>query len=65
MSVKAFLYIISTVLVIWSIDSVNINKIFKTNRDIQAKIFYFILALCLIELLTNFMYNVFSAFYNV
>lgn len=61
MSVKFFLYIFSSIIVIWSFDSVNINQIFKKNKINQAKIFYFILALCMIELLTSFLYNLFEA----
>ena len=61
MSSKLFLYLFSSVVVIFSIDSININQIFKKNRVFQAKIFYFLLALCMIELLTNFLYNLFEA----
>lgn len=61
MSAKVFLYLFSTIVVIYSIDSVNINQIFKKNKIMQAKIFYFLLALCMIELLTSFLYNLFEA----
>ena len=61
MSAKVFLYLFSSIIVIWSIDSVNINQIFKKNKNNQAKIFYFLLALCMIELLTSFFYNLFEA----
>ena len=61
MSVKFFIYIFSTIIVIYSLDSININQIFKKNKETHAKIFYFILALCMIELLTSFLYNVFEA----
>lgn len=61
MDAKLFLYIFSTIVVIYSIDSVNINLIFKKNKINQARIFYFILALCMIELLTSFLYNLFEA----
>ena len=60
MEAKLIIYIISSFLVIWSIDSINITTIFKRNKETQAKIFYFILALCLIELLTEFLYNIFE-----
>mgnify|MGYP004503593241 FL=1 len=60
MDAKLFLYIFSTIFVIYSIDSVNINLIFKKNKINQARIFYFILALCMIELLTSFLYNLFE-----
>lgn len=61
MSVKFFIYIFSSIIVIWSIDSININSIFKKNKNVQANVFYFVLALCLIELLTSFIYNLFEA----
>ncbi len=60
MTARLLLYIFSSVVVMWSIDSVNITAIFKKNRIAQAKVFYFILALCLIELLTDFLYNLFE-----
>lgn len=61
MSAKFFLYLFSTIVVIYSIDSININQIFKKNKITQARIFYFILALCMIEILTSFLYNLFEA----
>ena len=61
MSAKFFLYLFSTIIVIYSIDAININQIFKKNRVNQAKTFYFLLALCMIELLTSFLYNLFEA----
>ena len=60
MSAKLFLYLFSSVIVIWSIDSVNINQIFKKNKVYQARIFYFLIALCMIEILTSFLYNLFE-----
>jgi len=41
MSVKFFIYCLITILVIWAMDSVNINGIFKKNKILQARIFYF------------------------
>ena len=41
MNGKFFLYILVTIAVIWSLDAVNINQIFKKNRIIQARVFYF------------------------
>lgn len=61
MSAKFFLYLFSSIIVIYSIDSVNINQIFKKNKVMQAKIFYFLLAVCMIEILTSFLYNLFEA----
>lgn len=56
---KFFIYILSTVLVIWSMDSVNINKIFKKNKEPQARLFYFLLGISLIYLVTNFFMDLF------
>ena len=58
---KFFIYILSTVLVIWSMDSVNINKIFKKNKEPQARIFYFLLGISLIYLVTNFFMDLFTS----
>ncbi len=65
MSVKALLYFLITILVIWALDSVNITKIFKKNKELQAKVFYLLLALSLIYLVTNFIWDFFltSKFY--
>ena len=61
MTGKFFLYILVTLLVIWSLDSVNINQIFKKNKETQARIFYFLLALSMIYLVTNFLFDIFSS----
>ena len=58
---KFFIYILSTVLVIWSMDSVNINKIFKKNKEPQARLFYFLLGISLIYLVTNFFTDLFTS----
>lgn len=52
---KLLLYIFVTILVIWAMDSVNINKIFKKNKIMQARIFYFLLGISMIYLVTNFL----------
>ena len=54
---KFMLYVLSGILVIWSMNSVNINGIFKKNKVIEARVFYVILALVLIYLLTNLLYD--------
>lgn len=61
MSGKFFLYILVGIIVIWSLDSIQINKIFKKNHVYQARIFYFLLAIALIELVTSFFYELYIA----
>lgn len=48
------LYSIILVIVIWSIDGININRIFKTNRVYQARIFYIMIIFSITYLVTNF-----------
>ncbi|MBQ3307763.1 MAG: DUF1146 domain-containing protein [Bacilli bacterium] len=58
---KFILYFAVTILVIWAMDSININQIFKKNANpIQARLFYFFLGLSMIYLITNFLYDLLS-----
>ena len=58
---KFILYFAVTILVIWAMDSININQIFKKNvNPIQARLFYFFLGLSMIYLITNFLYDLLS-----
>lgn len=59
MNGKFFLYILVGILVIWSLNSIQINKIFKKNHVLQARMFYFLLAIALIELVTSFFYEIY------
>lgn len=54
---KFLVYIFSAIIVIWSMDGVNINFIFKKGKILQAKVFYIILALVFTYLLANFIYD--------
>ncbi len=58
---KFFLYILVSIPVIWSMESININKIFKQNRVLQARIVYFLLGISLIYLVTNFFWDLFTS----
>ncbi len=55
--VKFALYFLSAIVVIWALDGININAIFKKNKVYQARVFYLIIAFVLIYLLTNFLYD--------
>ncbi len=54
---KLSIYLLSGILVIWSMDAININSIFKKNKIVQSRVFYIILALVLIYLLANLLYD--------
>ena len=60
MSSKYFIYILVGILVIWSFDSLNINSLFKKNRVLQARVLYFMLALSMTYLVTNFIWDFFT-----
>lgn len=54
---KFAVYLLSSIIVIWSIDAVNINGIFKKGKVVQARVFYVVIALVLIYLLANLLYD--------
>lgn len=58
---KLVLYVFVTIMVIWSMEAVNINQIFKKNKIVQARVFYFLLGISLIYLVTNFLMDLFAS----
>ena len=59
---KFILYSSVTIIVIWAMDSLNINSFFKKNANpLQAKIMYFFIGLSIIYLVTNFILDLFSS----
>ena len=48
------LYIIVLVIVIWTMDGLNLNHLFKQNHVYQARVFYIILVFSLTYLVSNF-----------
>lgn len=59
LSIKTILYILITPLVIWALDGININQIFKKNRVLQATTIYVFLAISLSYLVVNFLFDFF------
>lgn len=54
MTTKTILYIVFIPIVLWALDGININQIFKKNRYYQARLCYLILTLIISYLLVNF-----------
>ena len=54
---RFLLYIIILPSVIWAVDGININSIFKRNRIYQARVIYIIIIFALTYLTVNFMYD--------
>ena len=55
--IKFILYLIIIPLVIYAMDSININGIFKKNKEYQARIFYILLIFSVSYLICNFLYD--------
>lgn len=60
MNAKLLIYFFSSAIVIYSIDAININFIFKKNKVFQATMFTLVLALIMIYILTQFIYDFFT-----
>ena len=59
---KFILYFVVTIIVIWTMDTININSLFKKNANpLQAKIFYFLLGISMIYLVTNFFWDLINS----
>ena len=48
------LYVLVLIMVIWSMDGININHIFKKNKIFQARVFYIMIVFSITYLVTNF-----------
>jgi len=59
MNTKIILYIAIVPLVIYVLEGLNINHIFKKNRVVQATLFYLIISICISYLVVNFIYDFF------
>lgn len=57
MNLKYLVYVFSTILVVWAMDCLNINGIFKKNRVMQARVMYFIIALCIIYIISRLLFD--------
>lgn len=61
MSVKVYIYLLVSILVFFGFDSLNINGIFKKNKIWQARVFFFLLALSMIQLVSTFIFDIYEA----
>ena len=59
MTIKTILYLVTVPMVIWALDSINLNQIFKKNRYYQARVVYLIFIFGLSYLVVNFFYDFF------
>jgi len=59
MTIKTILYLVIVPIVMWALESINLNQIFKKNRYHQARTVYLIFTLALSYLVVNFFYDFF------
>ncbi len=59
MAVKVILYVVITPLVIWALDGIDMNCMFKKNRVSQAIAVNVLFVLALSYLVVNFLYDFF------
>ena len=57
---KAIVYIIIVPMIFYSLDSLNINMIFKKNSENKSRFLYLFLALALSYLVVGFIYDFFA-----
>jgi len=62
---KLLLYIFVIPCVVWGCDSININTIFKKNREYQARVFYMALIFSISYLVCNFLYDFMNVFNSI
>lgn len=55
--IKFIIYLIVIPLVIYAVDSINFNGVFKKNKLYQARILYILLVFGLSYLVSNFLYD--------
>lgn len=61
MGLKACIYCVTVPIVLWALDSININGIFKKNRYYAARALYLILSIVLSYLVVNFFFDFFTS----
>lgn len=55
---KIICYVFIIPFVIWVLDSININSIFKKNKETQAKMLYLVLTITISYLLVSFIFDI-------
>ena len=58
------IYLIIMIVVIWSMDGLNINGIFKKNQIYKAKVFYILMVLSITYMSSNFIIEFLNSLKN-
>lgn len=62
MMIKAIMYAIMLPFTIWALEGLELNKLFKQSRIIQARITYMLISISISYLVVNFLYNFYECF---
>ena len=54
---KIIIYSIVFIITIWAMEGLDLNKLFKQSRVLQARILYLFIAISISYLVTNFIYD--------
>ena len=54
---KIIIYSIVFIITIWAMEGLDLNKLFKQSRVLQARILYLFFAISISYLVTNFIYD--------
>ena len=57
MQIKLILYFAVSLLTLWSVSSLNIDRFFRKGHINQIKVFYLLITFALSYLITNFLYD--------
>jgi len=57
MQIKLLLYFIVSLLTLWSVSSLNIDRFFRKGHVNQIKVFYLLITFALSYLIVNFLYD--------
>lgn len=62
--VKLILYVLIIPIITWSVDSINLNNIFKKSKDnyYQARVVYMFIIMSISYLIVNFVYDFLQVF---
>ena len=57
--IKTVLYVLFLPFIIWAMEGLDLNRLFKQNRVYQARIMYLMIAMSITYLVVNFLYDFF------
>ena len=60
--IKIMLYMLVFLFIIWAMEGLDLNKLFKQSRVYQARLIYLMLAMSISYLVSNFIYDFITCF---